>query len=93
MGYTPDISELASFQWYQWVWYWDPTDMQRQKLGRRYGVANTSGSGYTYFIINTNTKDISNSTATHLTDEECVTIYEHQKAYVYDEILDCENSY
>ena len=27
MGYTPDISEFTSYDWYQLVWYWDPTDM------------------------------------------------------------------
>jgi hypothetical protein len=24
-GSTPDISEYAQFNWYQYVWYYDPT--------------------------------------------------------------------
>ena len=51
MGYTPDILEYSSFSWYEWVWYWDPGDMQKQKLGRWCGVANTIGSGHTYFVL------------------------------------------
>ena len=33
LGYSPDISELVLFRWYQWVWYYDPIDNQRSNLG------------------------------------------------------------
>ena len=70
MGYTPDISEFTSFDWYQLVWYWDPTDMQKQALGRWCGVADTIGSGHTYYILNNNGKIIARSSVTHLTDDD-----------------------
>ena len=33
-GYTPDISELTSFHWYEWVWYHEPNDPDKFQLGR-----------------------------------------------------------
>ena len=33
-GYTPDISELTSFHWYEWVWYHEPDDPDKFQLGR-----------------------------------------------------------
>ena len=33
-GFTPDISELIRFSWYQWVWYHEPTERGAVKLGR-----------------------------------------------------------
>jgi len=47
MGYILDILELTLYFWYQWIWFWNPTDFQTQKLGRWRGVANNVGSGYT----------------------------------------------
>ena len=32
-GYTPDISEFLTFGRYDWVWYHDPTDLDKPKLG------------------------------------------------------------
>ena len=69
-GYTPDISEYASFEWYQWVWYWEPTGAQSQRLGRWCGVTTPIGSGHTYYILNSKAQIISRSSVTHLTDDE-----------------------
>ena len=41
-GNTPDISEYAQFEWYQYVWYHDPAVQfpdDPKKLGRWIGVA------------------------------------------------------
>ena len=70
MGYTPDISEYVSFTWYQWVWYWEPTDMQLQRLGRWCGVAETVGSGHTYYILNSKGNILARSSVSHLTNDE-----------------------
>lgn len=70
MGYTPDISEYTSFKWYEPVWYWDPTDMQKQKLGRWCGVTDNIGSGHTYFILNDKAKVIARSTVSHLSEDD-----------------------
>ena len=52
MGYTPDISELVEFEWYQWVWYNDPASHDRIKLGRWLGPAHNAGQGLAYYILN-----------------------------------------
>ena len=70
MGYTPDISEYISFAWYQWVWYWEPTDMQHQKLGRWCGVSETVGSGHTYYVLSSKGNILARSSVSHLTNDE-----------------------
>ena len=32
-GYSPDISEFTNFTWFEWIWYYDPDTLQKQKLG------------------------------------------------------------
>ena len=36
-GYTPNISELLQFQWFDWVHYHEPTDPNKELLGRWLG--------------------------------------------------------
>lgn len=72
MGYTPDISEFVSYEWFQLVWYWDPKDMQKQLLGRWCGVADNIGTGHTYYILTSNGKIVARSSITHLTDDNMV---------------------
>lgn len=44
LGDTPDISHLCQFEWYEYVWWLDPTDkLQNKKLGRYLGPSLTSG--------------------------------------------------
>ena len=69
-GYTPDISEFSSYEWYEVVWYQLPTEFQSQKLGRWVGVSKNIGSGHVYHIITHVGTVISTSSITHLTDEE-----------------------
>ena len=69
-GFTPDISELTSYAWYQWIWYWDPTDFQTQKLGRWCGVASNIGSGHTYNVLKSNGEIITRSTISTLSDDD-----------------------
>lgn len=109
MGYTPDISEYTSFRWYEWIWYWDPGEMQKQKLGRWCGVANTIGSGHTYFVLTDKGTIIARSSITHLSDDDLeskkelmssfdITIKEligtyNKAAYVTGETLDEQQPY
>ena len=50
MGYTPDISEYVSFQWYQWSYYWDELNKMK-KLSRWLGVAHNVGQSMCYWIL------------------------------------------
>ena len=109
MGYTPDISEYSSFNWYAWVWYWDPGEMQKQKLGRWCGVANTIGSGHTYFVLTDKGTIVARSSVTHLSNDDLesktslmssfdVTIGEligtyNKASYVKGEMLDEQQPY
>jgi hypothetical protein len=53
-GNTPDISEYAQFDWYQYVWYLDPAmpfPGDAKKLGRWIGVAHDVGSPITFWVL------------------------------------------
>ena len=69
-GYSPDISEYVTFEWYEYVWYWQPNEPQRQQLGRWLGVAEHIGNGLTYKVINGKAEVISRSTVISLSSED-----------------------
>ena len=46
LGTTPDISEAAQFDWYQYVWYVNPK--MEKKIARFIGVAKSIGSLMTF---------------------------------------------
>lgn len=50
-GYTPDISEFLTFGWYDWVWYHDPINLDKPKIGRWLGAAHDVGQGLAYYIL------------------------------------------
>ena len=70
MGYTPDISELVEFEWYQWVWYNDPVSQERTKLGRWLGPAHNAGQGLAYYVLTQNGEVIMRSTVVTLREDE-----------------------
>ena len=69
-GYSPDISEFTTFEWYEHVWYWDPDKPQKQMLGRWLGVTEHIGNGLTYKVINSNAEILARSTVIKLSDED-----------------------
>ena len=70
LGYSPDISEFTTFEWYEHIWYWDPDKPQKQMLGRWIGVTEHIGNGLTYKIINANAEILSRSTVIKLSDDD-----------------------
>ncbi len=50
-GYTPNIAEFLSFDWYQWIWYHEPTSPDKSVLGRWLGPAHNSGQGMAYHVL------------------------------------------
>ena len=52
-GNTPDISEFLEFEWYQPVWYYEPTAFpeQRKHLARWIGVAHRVGQAMCYWLL------------------------------------------
>ena len=69
-GYTPDISEFVSFEWYELIWYIVPNEYQTQQLGRWCGVANNVGLSNVFYILKDKGIVITTSSVTHLTNEE-----------------------
>ena len=72
-GNTPDISEYAQFDWYQYVWYHDPAvqfPQDPKKIGRWIGVAHDVGSPMTFWILPASCRVIARSTVFPLTDDE-----------------------
>jgi hypothetical protein len=82
-GNTPDISEYAQFDWYQYVWYHDPESFpaDNKKLGRWIGVAHDVGAALTSWILPASCKPIARSTVSPLTEEELrkATVQEEMK--------------
>jgi hypothetical protein len=72
-GNTPDISEYAQFEWYQYVWYHDPAVRfpdDPKKLGRWIGVAHDVGSPMTFWVLPASCKVVARSTVFPLSQDE-----------------------
>jgi hypothetical protein len=71
-GDTPDISHLAEFGWYDWVWYLSPEDirMERRSLGRYVGHSSDIGDAICARILTSKGKFISRTSVFPLTSEE-----------------------
>ena len=53
LGFTPDISSYAQFDWYQHVYYWDPTNgfpEDKKSVGHWLGVAEVATDVMAYFF-------------------------------------------
>ena len=83
MGYTPDISELVEFDWYQWVWFNDPVSPGRTQLGRWLGPAHNAGQGLAYYVLNEKGEVVMRSTVIPVRDDELLQppMVERQKAF------------
>jgi len=62
LGFTPDISELTEFSWFDWVWFHDPVNPDKDHLGRWMGPAHNIGQGLAYYVLNQNAEVIVPST-------------------------------
>lgn len=67
---SPDISECTSFRWFDMVWFWNPTQFQKQNLGRWIGVAHSFGSGHVYYVLTGKGNIVTRSTISRLSEEE-----------------------
>ena len=70
LGFTPDISELVEFSWFQWVWYHNPVDPTKDQIGRWMGPAHNVGQGLAYYILNTNAEVVVRSTVSKVSDDD-----------------------
>ena len=72
-GHTPDISEYIEFDFYDWIWYWEPEAIypeEKKRLGRWLGVAHRVGQGMCYYVLSETAKVVVRSTLSGLHDDE-----------------------
>ena len=70
LDFTPDISELVEFSWFQRVWHHDPIDPTKDQLGRWMGPAHNVGQGLAYYILNINVGVVVRSTVSKNSDND-----------------------
>jgi hypothetical protein len=72
-GSTPDISEYAQFNWYQYVWFHDPTVpflADARRLAQWIGVAHSVGNPMTFWVLPQTCKVLARSTVWSLTADD-----------------------
>ena len=70
---TPDISDLLTYDFYQWVKYRKISDKfpePRMSLGRWLGIAHDIGQSMCYWVLKSNGQVVARSTVRPLSDEE-----------------------
>ena len=67
---TADISEYICFGWYDFVWYWNPVQFQKQNLGRWIGVAHSIGSDHVNYILTKKGTVVARSMVTRVSADE-----------------------
>ncbi len=73
MGNTPDISSLVSYDFYDYVWYYDQTPefpAPKRKIGRWIGEAQSFGQAMCYWVLSENAVPIVRSAVQTIPDDE-----------------------
>ena len=70
LGNTPNISEFVEFEWFCFIWFWNPASFQRQQLGRWLGVSDHIGSGHVYYVLSQSGFVEARSTVSKLSDDD-----------------------
>jgi hypothetical protein len=88
-GNTPDISEFLEYEWYQPVWYFDPTAFpnQRKILARWIGIAHRVGQAMCYWLLPQSGIPITRTTVQPLTDIELQTDAIKEQLKSFDTLL------
>ena len=73
MGYTPNISEFIQHKWFDWVWFNDPDDPDKQRLGRWLGPAHSVGQGMAFYVLTNKGNVMTRSTVVSLSHTELET--------------------
>lgn len=85
-GNTPDISEFFEDEWYQPVWYYEPTAFpeQRKHLARWIGVAHRVGQAMCYWLLPESGIPIARTTIQAVAPDESNTINFQQTLKDFD---------
>jgi len=90
LGHTPDISSLATFNFYEPVWYIDQTEdfpKPRRKLGHWLGEAHNIGQAMCYWVLPISGIPIARSTVTPIPTEYLSTEELIQELNLLDQVL------
>ena len=74
MNYTPEISEYASFSWFQWSWFYDET-LKIKQLYRWLGHSHVVGQSFCSYILTNAELFITRSSAILIDEHELTTDY------------------
>jgi len=71
-GNTPDISELLEFEWYQPIWYYEPSEFPHENklLGRWIGIAHHIGQALCFWVLPLSGTPIARTTIQAITKED-----------------------
>jgi len=85
-GNTPDRSEYLQFNWYQPLFYYDPTDFpeDRELIGRFIGVAHNVGQALCYWILPKSGRPIARTTVRPISEAELQTEQVRQELNSFD---------
>lgn len=88
MNYTPDISEYATFSWFQWCYYFD--EQTRSKMLCRWlGPAHGIGQSFCSYILLDNGEFIARSSVTPVPEADLTT--DHMKTQLSKFMINVEN--
>ena len=51
IGYTPNISEFIQYKWFDWLWFHDPHDPNKQCLDRWLRSAHSARQGMKFHVL------------------------------------------
>ena len=72
-GNTPDISECIQFDWYQYVWYFDPAVQfpeDAKRIGQWLGVAHDVGRPMCFWVLLRSCRVVARSIVQALTEDD-----------------------
>jgi hypothetical protein len=86
-GNTPDISEFLEYEWYQPVWYYEPTAFpdQERHLARWIGIAHIQAM--CYWLLPKSGAPIARTTIQAIKEEELRTTEVREQLADYDEVI------
>ena len=74
LGFTPDISRYAQFDWYQHIYYWDQTNgflEDKKSVGHWLGVAEVAMDMMAYFVLAASGKVLIRKSVWGLSKNDC----------------------
>lgn len=88
-GNTPNISEFLEYEWYQPVWYYEPTVFPNQEkhLARWIGIAHRVGQAMCYWLLPKSGVPIAHTTIQAITEDELSGQTVKQQLIDYDEVI------